>query len=355
VKFGIIFLSQPDKDSDEYPYRSIHERVTKEIIEADKAGYDYAWIAEHHASDAYGILPDPLTFIAYLASQTKNIRLASGVMVVPLHNIVRLVENVSFVDILTQGRFVFGIGSGYREHEFEALGADFENRREIQREAIEVMMKLFNDHQIDHQGKYLPNYKIGGDYALLPRSIQTPHPPLYMGAASDTSIENCARYGFGLMMSTLTPIKELVPKADYYLELCDSTEAPYDQNPGHREIGIGRLVYVADSDQRAEDESAEAVVRHINSFTGASTSGYLGTISQDDKDAYAARNYQDFCDDTIVHGSPQTVIEKIMYIKESTRATSIILHFPPYYSFEQTRGTIKLFAEKVIPAFKNMS
>lgn len=353
MKFGIIFLSQPDKDKDTFPYRAIHERVTQEIIEADKAGYDYAWIAEHHASDSYGILPDPLTFIAYLAGQTKNIRLATGVMVVPLHNIVRLVENVSFVDILTNGRFVFGIGSGYREHEFDALGADFENRREIQAEAIEVMMKLFNDHQINHHGKYLPNYKIEGDYALLPRSIQTPHPPLYMGAASDTSIENCAKYGFGLMMSTLTPIKQLVPKADYYLSLCDKTESPYDQNPGHREIGIGRLVYVAETDQQAEEESAEAVVRHIHSFMGASTSGYLGTISQGDKNTYAANSYEDFCEDTIVHGSPETVIDKIRYIKETTRATQIILHFPPYYSAEQTRRIIRLFAEKVIPVFKD--
>ena len=99
-----------------------------------------------------GSFPDPLTYIAYLASLTERIRLCSGVMVVPLHNTVRLVENVSFVDILTKGRFVFGIGSGYREYEFEALGADFESRRQTQAEALDVMMRLFNDHQIDHKG-----------------------------------------------------------------------------------------------------------------------------------------------------------------------------------------------------------
>ena len=103
MKFGIIELSQPDKRRREYPYREVHERVTKEIIEADKDGYDYVWIAEHHASTGYGILPDPLTYIAYLATQTERITLCSGVMVVPLHNVVRLVENISFVDILTNG------------------------------------------------------------------------------------------------------------------------------------------------------------------------------------------------------------------------------------------------------------
>jgi alkanesulfonate monooxygenase SsuD/methylene tetrahydromethanopterin reductase-like flavin-dependent oxidoreductase (luciferase family) len=352
MKFGIIFLSQPDKDVDQYPYQSIHERVTAEIVAADRAGYDYAWIAEHHASDSYGILPDPLTYIAYLANLTERIRLCSGVMVVPLHNTVRLVENVSFVDILTQGRFVFGIGSGYREYEFEALGSDFEARREIQAEALDVMMRLFNDHQIDHQGVHLPSFKITGDNALLPHSIQQPHPPMYMGAASESSIQLCARYGLGLLMSTLTPISELKPKAERYLELCEDTEAPYDQNPGHREIGIGRMVYVAETDEKAKAESAEAVVRHINSFTGASTSGYLGTISDEDKQSYSEATYDDFCEDTILHGSPETVIEKIHSMRESTHATSMILHFPPYYSREQVKQTIDLFAERVMPEFR---
>ena len=115
-------------------------------------------------------------------------------------------------------------------------------------------------------------------------------------------------------------------------------------NPGHREIGIGRMVYVAESDQQAKEESAEAVVRHIETFTGASSSGYLGTISAEDKKTYASNSYEDFCEDTILHGSPQTVIEKIHYMKETTQATSMILHFPPYYSRERTRRTIDLFA-----------
>ena len=146
MKFGIIEISQPDRSREEYPFREIHERVTKEVIEADERGYDMCWIAEHHASTGYGILPDPLLYVAYLASQTKNITLCSGVMVAPLHNPVRLVENIAFVDILTKGRVAFGIGSGYREHEFEALGADFENRRKYQAYSLEVMMELFHTH-----------------------------------------------------------------------------------------------------------------------------------------------------------------------------------------------------------------
>lgn len=352
MKFGIIELSQPDKNVESYPYREIHERVTNEIIEADNDGYDYVWIAEHHASTGYGILPDPLTYIAYLAPLTKRITLCSGVMVVPLHNVVRLVENIAFVDILTKGRIAFGIGSGYREHEFEALGADFENRRAYQAEALKVIMSLFHTHQVDHKGTHLPDINITGDYEVLPHSIQQPHPPMYMGAASEESIALCASYGLGLLMSTLTPIQQLAPKAKFYSDQCSATEAPYNANPGHGSVGIGRMVYVADTDAQAKEEAGESVVRHVQSFTGASTSGYLGTISQENKDEYQGSDYEDLCEDTIIYGSAETVVEKIKYMEEVTGADKLILHFPPYNSREQNSRVLRRFAEDVIPKFR---
>ena len=352
MKFGIIELSQPDKDVETYPYREVHERVTKEIIEADKAGYDYVWIAEHHASTGYGILPDPLTYIAYLATQTERITLCSGVMVVPLHNVVRLVENISFVDILTNGRMAVGLGSGYRQHEFEALGADFDNRRAYQAEALDVMMSLFHNKRVRHTGVHLPNINIDGEYEVLPRPIQQPHPPMYMGAASEESIALCARYGLGLLMSTLTPIEQLTPKSQYYLQQCKSTPAPYNENPGHGSVGIGRMVYVAQTDAQAKDEAGEAVVRHVHSFTSGSTSGYLGTISKENQEKYQAAGYEELCEDTIVYGSPETVVEKIRHIEAVTGANSLILHFPPQNTREQNKRVLRLFAEQVIPRFR---
>lgn len=352
MKFGIIELSQPDKDIEHYPYQGVHERVTKEIIEADKAGYDYVWIAEHHASTSYGILPDPLTYIAYLASQTERITLCSGVMVVPLHNVVRLVENISFVDVLTKGRVAFGIGSGYREHEFEALGADFENRRAYQAEALEVMMSLFHTKKVEHKGVHLPDINITGEYEVLPHPIQQPHPPMYMGAASEESIALCASYGLGLLMSTLTPIQQLAPKSKFYLDECEKTKDPYNKNSGHGSVGIGRMVYVAETDAQAKQEAGEAVVRHVHTFTGAATSGYLGTISQENKDKYQGSDYEDLCEDTIIYGSPDTVSEKIKYMEELTGANQLILHFPPQNTREQNRRCMRLFADEVIPRFR---
>ena len=59
MQFGVLVTSQPNLDVEPYPHRAVHARVTREIVEADRLGYDTAWIAEHHFSNQYGVLPDP--------------------------------------------------------------------------------------------------------------------------------------------------------------------------------------------------------------------------------------------------------------------------------------------------------
>ena len=75
MEFGILFTSHPDPETEQYPHREIHQRVTNEIIEAEELGFDSIWIAEHHFSNRYGILPDPFSYLSYLAAKTTRIKL----------------------------------------------------------------------------------------------------------------------------------------------------------------------------------------------------------------------------------------------------------------------------------------
>src|SRR6202048_3615636 len=109
MEFGILFTSHPNIDVETYPHQDVHRRVTQQIIAADRLGYDCAWIAEHHFSNKYGIMPDIFVYAAHLAALTKNIRLGAAVITLPLANPVRVVENAAFLDILSNGRFVLGL------------------------------------------------------------------------------------------------------------------------------------------------------------------------------------------------------------------------------------------------------
>src|SRR5882672_8869760 len=154
MEFGILFTSHPNTETEPYPHREVHARVTKQILRADELGFDYAWLAEHHFSNEYGIMPDVFVYAGYLAALTKRIKIGTAVVTLPLANPLRVAENAAFVDILSNGRFALGLGSGYRQYEFDGFGADFGGRRDIQEEALAVLMDLFHKKRVSHQGKH---------------------------------------------------------------------------------------------------------------------------------------------------------------------------------------------------------
>jgi alkanesulfonate monooxygenase SsuD/methylene tetrahydromethanopterin reductase-like flavin-dependent oxidoreductase (luciferase family) len=185
MDFGILFTSQPNLEVEAYPHQDVHRRVTQQILAADY------WIAEHHFSNTYGIMPDIFVYAAYLAAQTKNIRLGAAVITLPLANPVRVIENSAFIDILSNGRFVLGLGSGYRPYEFNGFGIPFDERREIQEEALPLICELFAQKKIKHDGKYF-DVDVGGDYEIFPHPLQKPFPPLYLAGATERSFDRCS-------------------------------------------------------------------------------------------------------------------------------------------------------------------
>lgn len=345
MEFGILFTSQPNLAIDKYPYRELHQRVTGEIQLADRLGYDVAWLAEHHFSDKYGIMPDVMSYAAYLAGQTENIKLGTGVVVLPLNNPVRVVENACFIDQLSGGRFRLGLGSGYRKYEFDGLGVDFDSRREVQIEALEVLMKLFHEHRISVDGKAVRAH-IEGDFELFPRSLQEPHPPLYMAVGSDQSMTAAARYGFAIMLSSLPGTDVLATQTARYRELISTITSRFEENPAHGEMLINRFVHVAETDADARKESEEGVLKHLAHIQ--SQGNYMTTVDS----ASAGARYDELLGDVLLHGSPETVAAMLAELQERTGMTGLILHYPPYYGPVAIARSLALFAEEVMPKFR---
>ena len=349
MEFGIFVTSQPNPESEPYPHRGLHERVTAEILESEQLGYDVAWVAEHHFSNRYGIMPDVFTYLSYLAARTSRIRLGAAVVTLPLYDPVRVVENLAFVDTLSQGRLVFGLGSGYRPYEFAGFGRDFELRHEVQEEAIELILELLHTGQANHQGTHFRS-TIDGDYAIFPTCIQEPHPPLFMAAGSERSATFAARHGFGLFLSTLPSFEALAAQVRLYRSHLGEAPAPLDGNPACGGIGVARWVYVAETDAEARRDSEEGILRQLSGFTGPGTGGYLGLISE--KAADGGFDYDELCETTLLHGSPTTVAARLRALQEQTGVTSLLLHYPPYYGHERAMRSIRLFAEQVMPEFR---
>jgi alkanesulfonate monooxygenase SsuD/methylene tetrahydromethanopterin reductase-like flavin-dependent oxidoreductase (luciferase family) len=153
---------------------SDYEVYRHEISMADLAeplGFDSIWGAEHHFDD-YTMCPNVAQFLTYMAARTKHVKLGSMVMVLPWHNPVRLVEEVSVLDNLSDGRVILGIGRGLGRIEFRGFGAAMSESRARFSEYAQAIMQGLETGFIEHAGEFYnqPRIAIGaGAHSLLSR------------------------------------------------------------------------------------------------------------------------------------------------------------------------------------------
>jgi probable F420-dependent oxidoreductase len=176
---------------------------------AEAAGYDSVWTAEHvvlpdprtpeSPIPAQTPLLDPAVALAHVASHTRTLRLATGIIILPQRNPVVLAKELASVDVLSGGRLIFGVGAGYIPAEFAAIGARFDERGERTNESIEVIRALWTLDKPRFQGRF----HSFADVDAQPRPIQKPHPPIVVGGMSPPAYRRAVRqgngwYGFGL-------------------------------------------------------------------------------------------------------------------------------------------------------------
>ncbi len=163
---------------------------------AEELGYDSLWTSEHVFNVSYvgtrlGDAPyyDSLLSLTYLAAVTNRVRLGTSVLVLPYHHPVTLAKRLATLDVFSGGRLSVGIGAGVIREEFEALGADFEQRGAVTDESIRAMKALWAEELPEFHGEH---YDFSG-MVFSPKPLQKPHPPIYVGGDSRPAIRRAAR------------------------------------------------------------------------------------------------------------------------------------------------------------------
>jgi len=156
----------------------------------ERARIDAVYVTDHPApadrwleSGGHHAL-DPFVALAFAAAATTRLLLHTNIIVVPYRNPFMTAKSVASLDVLSGGRVIMGIGSGYLEGEFKALGAIFAGRGAVMDEAIDLMKQVWTGQSVSFQGAY---FQADGN-TVLPVPLQKPHPPIWVGGNSERAI-----------------------------------------------------------------------------------------------------------------------------------------------------------------------
>ena len=220
---------------------------------AEAAGFESLWAGEHVVLPDPQVPPspmapqdpalDPLVALAFAAAATSTIRLATGIVILPQRNPVVLAKQTTSVDVLSRGRLTLGVGVGYLEPEFRAIGANFPERGAVTDEFLDALEHLWYDAHPEYHGRFVEFAGVDAH----PRPVQQPV-PVVIGGHSSPAFRRAVRRGHGWYGYALTP-EQTAECLDGLRVAADEVERPSE---------IGRLEISVTPRGRLTSERAEA-------------------------------------------------------------------------------------------------
>jgi len=282
MEFGILMGDQPVSSS---PTEHL-DLMLRKVEAAQKAGFTYLTIGQHFLYDGFRWF-QPVPMLARLAAELDDhVRIGTTVLVGPVHHPVALAEDLATLDVITGGKLVVGIGTGYLPHEYDVFGKPFKQRYSLLEELIEVMTKCWTQDRVTHHGKFFDI----DDRPTHLHPLQQPRPPIWLGAMKETGVRRAARHGDVWTITPQQTIEQVEGLIGAYIDERATYDLPLTKFPLRRELQIGasyddalrdfaevaRVKYVSYAGQgmqlleqeRVENEFLENVKDHVLLGTG---------------------------------------------------------------------------------------
>lgn len=253
-----IFSVQDHYPAEARTVPDLYGQVIEQAELADRLGYDTFFVAEHHFHE-YGVVPNPAVMLSALAQRTRRIRLGSAISILTFHHPLTVAESYAMVDVLSGGRLVLGVGSGYLRHEFEGYGIDGAEKRARFDEALEVVTRALAGERVSFHGHHVTVDAV----ALNVRPVQTP-PPIHVAVLRKEAAYHVGAKGQRIVfvpyasVDRFEEIGELI--ADYRRGQADGGVASRDDD-----IQIALHTHVAADDHTARQNAGAAFDRYVAS------------------------------------------------------------------------------------------
>jgi natural product biosynthesis luciferase-like monooxygenase protein len=331
----ILNIYVPERDG---PHEALYANWIEQALLAEALGYDTLWATEHHFRNFGGMCPNPQLLLAALATVTRRMRLGTAVTMLPLHNPMRIAEDMAMLDTLSGGRLEVGIGRGMAQTDFDVFGTRPEDTQGQLEEAIGLIRRAWEGMPFEWHGTH---YEIASPIKLMPTPVQKPSPPVWCAATSEAeNFRWIGRQGFNLMtLPWLGPGNE---RTRELIAIWRAALAEAGHDPATRELLVMYCTHVAEN-----PADAEKVAR-----------AWLGTVAALDSrrvvESVGALTYERAAAETRwIIGDAAQCREQVAFIAETFAPTHIALlqHFGSV-DYAGALGSMRRFAAEVAPRFR---
>ncbi len=327
MKFGYMldFRNPPDSGIGAAEF---HAAMLEQVEYADRAGLDSIWLTEHHFVDD-GYLAAVMPAAAVVAARTKRVTIGTYVLLAPFYHPLRLAEDAAFIDVISGGRLRLGIGLGYRGEEFDGFQVPIKERLGRTLETIDILKLAWTGEPFSYEGKFF-RFR---DAQVLPRPVSRPHPELLWGGMNAQAIRRGARLGLSFACN--------LGKRE--VEMYRTALLEFGRDPANFNIVNNRVVYVADSEERAWKDIERAAMYQAALYDKWLSAAADGGESPIRPDADRIRH-------NAVLGPPAQVADRLKRVIDESPMTELILATQlPGLAPAKAMRSLERFASEVLP------
>ena len=350
MKFGLFYMIPcADWQSPVQRYQDTLEQIDL----GDELGFDNVWFAELHFDPRFSTTPSPLMVAAAAAQRTRKIRLGVAVNLLPLHNPVRIAEDIATLDVLSNGRAEFGVGRGAMPAHFQGFNIPIQENRERFVEYLDFVIKAWTHEEFSFVGKYHSSQNL----RLVPKPVQKPHPPIRIASNSADTFEMVGNLGHNMFIS---PFVVPMPALRDGVKVYRQTLAASGHLVSAMELSVNMPVFVA----RNAEEAGSVPEASVKNFLNVLLSSYDTPAMQraiaanlrvkETQTRFKEMTFDNWRNDIAICGDPSQCIEKIKELQEDVQPSEIICFFNQGGLIEHSRvmDAMKLFASEVMPHFR---
>ena len=329
VQVGLLLSDVPKSVTPAKQFKD----VLRIVEAAQRNGFTHIAIGQHFL---YGDLRwlQPVPLLARLAAEvSQDVKLVTQIMIAPLYHPVLLAEEIATLDVVTEGRLVFGAGLGYRAEEFDYLGVPFKQRASRFDESLRLMKRLWTEDEVTFEGEHWQLDSV----APHMHPVQKPHPPLWIGAHSMAGTRRAGRYGDAYVCPPETPVPQVIERFRAVRDGFAARGKEFGPQP------LRRNTLVADTKQNALAEYSRVAQGRYITYANKGLDVMSGS---DLENAFA-----EAVSSHAVVGSPEDVVSELTELVTTLPVDPLLIRPQwPTMDADETIASIDLFGREVLPS-----